>query len=548
MTGVRKVDADGTITTLAGDFREEPAAGTGARRPRPRSWLRKAWQWTRRATSTWLAGNRLRKIDTAGIITRLAGDFRGDGGDGGPAIAAKLNDEGGVAADAAGSVYVADAGNHRVRKVDSSGIITTIAGTGGSGFSGDGGLAAAARLNFPVGVAVDAAGSVYVADTWNHRVRKVDAAGIITTIAGKGLPGDGGDGGPATETRINNPVGVAVDGAGNLFVAETGSNRVRKVDAAGIITTIAGTGEPIDAWAGGPSDQARFLFPSAIALDGAGNLFFVDAMRIWKLDSSGIITVLAGTGESGFGGDGGPAIEARLRSLGGVAVDAAGNVYVVDTGNRRLRKIDTAGTITTVAGTGESGFDGDRGPAIEARLRPLGGVAVDAAGNVYVVDTGNHRLRKIDTAGTITTVAGTGESGFDGDGGPATEARLSTPTEVAADAAGSVYVVDQGRGVVRKIDPATGNISTVFTGVLISSVAVDDTGNMYVGVEGGIGRLDPDSSLWVIAGTGRKSFNGDGDRAAEAELSVSGIAVDRFGSVWFTDPVNRRVRVLDPAR
>ena len=358
----------------------------------------------------------------------------------------------------------------------------TFAGTGEDGFGGDGGPATEAILDSPTGVTVDGAGNLYIADLENHRIRKVDAAGTITTVAGTGESGYGGDGGPATEARLDEPSGITVDGAGNLYIADTWNHRIRKVDAAGTITTVAGTGEtgfggdggPVTGWYGfggdgGPATEAILPYPYGVTVDEAGNLYIADGVnhRIRKVDAAGTITTVAGTGESGwwaggFGGDGGPATEARLDTPTGVTVDGAGNLYIAGFQNHRIRKVDAAGTITTVAGTGEGGFGGDGGPATEARLTWPCRVTVDGAGNLYIADLGNHRIRKVDAAGTITTVAGTGI----GDGWPATEAQLIWPYGVTVDGGGNLYIADTGYNRIRVLTPSvplvldgTGNIA-----------------------------------------------------------------------------------------
>ena len=338
----------------------------------------------------------------------------------------------------------------------------------------------AARLAYPLGVAADGAGNVYIADSDNHRIRKVDSAGVISTIAGSGETGIyrggfSGDGGPATSARLSSPSGVALDGAGNLFIADTYNRRIRKVDSAGVISTVAGTGEFTfgggDRGDGGPAVDAQLATPSGMALDGAGNLFIADTYdhRIRKVDSAGVISTIAGSGETGvfgdggFSGDGGPAVEAELYNPVSVALDGAGNLFIADRYNHRIRKVDSAGVISTVAGSGEAGvlgggFSGDGGPATAARLSSPSGVALDGAGNLFIADKGNHRIRKVDAAGTISTIAGSGETGiyrggFSGDGGPATSARLSSPSGVALDGAGDLFIADTGNDLVRKLTP-----------------------------------------------------------------------------------------------
>ena len=549
---IRKVDAAGTITTVTGSgepgFAGDGGPATDAQLSRPYDVAVDA------AGNLFVAdgfNHRIRKIDTAGTITTVAGTGQqGFWGDGGPAAEAELYLPTGVAVDAAGNLLVADRSNHRIRKVDAAGTITTVAGSGERGFAGDGGPATDAQLQWPFGVAVDAAGNLFVADQWNHRIRKVDAAGTITTVAGNGERGFAGDGGPATEARLSSPCSVAADTAGNLFVCDWSNYRIRKVDAMGTITTFAGTADRTDGWIGGSSDEAKFEFLSSIVVDGAGTLYFADSGsgRIWKLDSSGTIAVVAGSGEPGFAGDGGLATEAQLGGPTGVAVDTAGNVFVADRLNDRIRKVDAAGTITTVAGSGERGFAGDGGSATDAQLSGPTSVAVDAANNVFVADRSNHRIRKVDAAGTITTVAGSGERGFAGDGGPATDAQLYGPTGVAIDAAGNLFVVDSNQNRIRKIDAASGNIETILEseGYPLRAVAVDADGNVYAGGGFRIRMVDSHGEVALIAGTGAGGFWGDGEPAAGAGLSVSGMAVDGSGAVWFTDPNSRRIRVLEP--
>ena len=342
-------------------------------------------------------------------------------------------------------------------------VITTVAGTGGHGFSGDGGPAVQAQLSEPSGVAADGAGNFYIADRYNHRIRKVDSTGTITTIAGSGGDGFGGDGGPAVEARIATVFGVAVDGAGNLYIADGGNERIRKVDSTGTITTVAGSGGDGFGGDGGPAVEAELRNPWGVAVDGAGNLYITDRGndRIRKVDSTGTITTIAGTGERGFSGDGGPAVQAQLSEPLGVAVDGAGNLYFADAGNSRIRKVDSTGTITTIAGSGGGGFSGDGGPAVQAQLNLPLGVAVDAAGSVYIADLWNNRVRKVDSAGVITTIAGTGERGFSGDGGPAPAARLSLPLGVAVDGAGNLYFADSRNERIRKLTPMTGPVTPV---------------------------------------------------------------------------------------
>ena len=231
--------------------------------------------------------------------------------------------------------------NHRIRKVGATGVISTVAGNGTRGYRGDGGPAVAARLRLPTGVALDESGNLYIADTSNHRIRKVDSAGVITTVAGDGTQGFGGDSGAATAAQLNDPYGVALDGSGNLYIADTDNERIRKVDASGVISTVAGDGTYDFSGDGGSAVAARLNVPEGVALDESGNLYIADTYneRIRKVDASGVISTVAGNGTSGFGGDGGPAVAAQLNSPSGVALDGAGNLYVADTYNHRIRKV-----------------------------------------------------------------------------------------------------------------------------------------------------------------------------------------------------------------
>ncbi len=372
---------------------------------------------TARGTLTATLGFDAAGAQSAGewTIETVAGDgTEGFGGDGGAATAAQLGDPEGVALDAAGNLYIADHVNHVIRKVDAAGVISTVAGSGTRGFGGDGGAATAARLYDPHGVALDAAGNLYIADTDNHRIRKVDAAGVISTVAGDGTEGFGGDGGAATAAQLFYPHGVALDAAGNLYIADGGNHVIRKVDAAGVISTVAGSGTRGFGGDGGAATAARLFYPHRVALDAAGNLYIADTVnnRIRKVDAAGVISTVAGSGTRGFGGDGGAATAAQLYYPHGVALDAAGNLYIADGGNHVIRKVDAAGVISTVAGSGTRGFGGDGGAATAAQLRYPEGVALDAAGNLYIADSGNNRIRRLTRAllissGGIVSATGT---------------------------------------------------------------------------------------------------------------------------------------------
>ena len=342
-----------------------------------------------------------------------------------------------------------------------AGTITTVAGTGTPGFSGDGGPAAAAQLSFPAGVAVDSSGSYFIADLGNHRVRKVDPSGVITTVAGTGTAGFSGDGGPATAAELDSPSDVVLDSAGDLFIVDFGDNRVRKIDTSGTITTVAGTGAAGSSGDGGSAASAKLDAPAGLDIDSAGNLFIADYgnNRVRKVSASGTITTVAGTGAAGFSGDGGPATSAKLDAPGDVVV-WAGNLFIADSSNSSIRRVDPSGVISTVAGTGVTGFSGDSGPATSAQLSFPVGLAVDSSGNLFIADYGNNRIREVDLSGTITTVAGTGAAGSSGDGGAAVDADLYAPARVNLDAAGDFFISDLANSRIREVE-ALGSPATV---------------------------------------------------------------------------------------
>ena len=265
-----------------------------------------------------------------------------------------------------------------------------------------------------------------MANGWDW-VRRIDASGIITTFAGTGERGFSGDGGPATEAQLNRPIAVATDGLGNVLVADKGNYRVRKIDPSGVITTFAGNGEPDFSESSGKALDVVIDNPHGVAALPLGDVLFADRFQVWKLDSSGAMSVFAGSGRYGYSGDGGSALQARMKWIRGLAADSSGNVYVADSDNYRVRKIDTAGEISTLAGTGDEGFSGDGGPATRARLGRICEIAADPLGNVYIAESSGYRIRKIDTSRRISTIAGTGERSTSGDGGPASLATLRDP-------------------------------------------------------------------------------------------------------------------------
>ncbi|MEU5313944.1 RICIN domain-containing protein [Streptomyces sp. NPDC021562] len=331
--------------------------------------------------------------------------------------------------------------------------IKTVAGTGAAGFAGDEGSAVSAQLNRPYGIAVDSTGTLYVADYGNHRVRKITTDGRISTIAGTGTAGSGGDGGPAVSAQLNAPREVAVDRAGAVYIADSNNHRIRKVTPDGKIGTVVGTGAAGFRGDGGPATAAQLNLPLGVVVDRAGVLHVADYYnhRVRKVAADGVISTVAGTGTAGSRGDGGPAVAAQLNGMHGLAWGGAGDLYIADCNNHRVRKVTADGVISTVAGTGVAGFGGDDGPAASARLNSPVGVAVDSAGVLYICDYGNHRLRKVTADGVISTVAGTGAPGYGGEGGPAVAAQLNGPRKVALDCVDTLYLTDHLNNRVRKI-------------------------------------------------------------------------------------------------
>jgi uncharacterized protein (TIGR03437 family) len=514
------------------------------------------------------SGNgRVRRVSPNGIIATVVGtglsksSSQTNYGDGGPATQAYLSEPSGLATDAHGNLYIADSSNFEVRVVDSGGIIHTLAGvpslfptlSGNSGPAiGDGGPAINAPLVFPQGVAVDLnTGNVFIADSWNQRIRMVTPAGIISTVAGTGTAGFSGDGGPATAAQLSFPSGLSVDSVGVVYIATEGAMRkftpggnmapvgngeagadvvpdkagnlffaqgdfVREISAGGAVVTVAGSGSSSFYGDGGPAISAQLYAPEGVAVDGGGNLYIADGTNhVRKVAPNGIIVTVAGVGQAGFAGDGGPAISAQLSSPQGLASDAAGNLYVADGGNNRVRKITPLGIISTVAGNGQAGYSGDGGVATSAQLNNPIGVAVDAAGTLYIADTWNYRIRAVSPTGTIRTVAGTGVLGFSGDGGPATGAELAGPSGIAVDSGGNLYIVDS------------------------SILSLMEYSNQR------IRKVDAKGMISTIAGTGAPGYSGGGGPATSAEIYFpEAITVDLAGNLYFLDAGNSALRKI----
>jgi sugar lactone lactonase YvrE len=523
--------------------------------------------------------NRIRRVDHASpyTITTFAGNGKpcanptSGCGDGGAATSAQLSFPEGVAVDAAGLVYIADTKDHRIRVVGTDGKIRAFAGSGGACLDstqkcGDGYPAALANLRLPQAVTPDVSGNIYIADTGDHRIRVVQA-GIISTVIGSGIQGFSGDGGDATKAELDLPGGVYLDSTGNIIVSDTGNQRVRQV-ASGTITTLAGGGLGDNA----DPKSATLAAPYKVFEDASGNVFFADQAnnRIRVFSPGKGVSTVAGTGSAGFSGDNGPATQATLNGPSSVVLDKAGVMYIADTNNLRVRKVDTNGTITTFAGSGlpcnpSTSGCGDGGPATSAALSFPVHAALDGAGNLYIADYYAHKIRKVDTSGIITTVAGTGMAGYNGDTGNGTSVELDHPSSVGADSAGNIYIADQYNNRIRRLDsqgiiqPYALNGNTCLCGdggpALDGSmwnpleVSVDPSANVFI--SGGnakvVQRVDSITGTWgTVAGIAAQpavgGYSGDGGLATKARLASNGTSVDAQGNLYIADFGNNRIR------
>ncbi len=346
----------------------------------------------------------------AQIISTLTGNGQpGDIGDGGKAINAQLRNPFGLTVDSKGNIYIADAGNNVIRKIDTSGVISTVAGKGYffSGYKGDGGAATSAQLNSPSEVTFDSKGNMYIADTYHNVIRKVNTSGIISTVAGNGTQGYTGDGGAATSAELHYPYGVAVDAKGNLYIADRDNHVIRKVNTSGIISTFAGKGTEGFSGDGSAAASAELGLPFGIALDTSGNLYIADYREnnIRKVDTKGIISSVAGNGSYGVSGDGGPATNAFINGPEGIVVDAKGNFYIAEYLNNVIRFVNTSGIISTIAGNGTKGYTGDGGLPTNAQIANPEGIAVDSKGNIYFSDSYNHLVRKMTKGALPVTIS-----------------------------------------------------------------------------------------------------------------------------------------------
>ena len=560
--------------------------------------------------------NRIRKLSPNGTITTIAGNgIAGFSGDGVPALKSSLNFPAGLAFDK-GNLYVADRNNHRIRKIDSKGIISTVAGTGIPECCNDNGLAVEAHLHFPSDIDVDTEGNLYISDRSNNRIRKVNPDGIITTIAGLGKPGYGGDFGPADQALLKYPFGVSHDNKGNFYIADRGNNRVRKIDQRGIITTIAGDGTHSFGGDYGPANQSSLAFPTDVIVDSLGMVYIADRNnnRVRKIDRLGVITTLmglsqtefngdneisaettlhlpfalalngedrllvvdrnhfrvrevrlqssqvetiAGNGTFLFRGDGGPGGGATLDAPSGIAVDSKGNVLFADRLHQRIRRVGSNGILETVIGNGKQGNEGNGRPGIEATLHLPEVLVIDREDNIYLTQrTGNAWIiRKSNAEGIITHFAGNGRQGNTGDGGPAIEASFHTISDIAADGSGNIFIADSINRNIRKVDKngvistiAEANLEGLGTEVHPNGIVVDKAGSIFFSDSGSskVYKIDTNGAITLIAGTGDFGDHGDGGLALEAGLrSPGGLAIGPEGFLYIAEQTTHRIRRVD---
>jgi len=554
--------------------------------------------------------NCVRKIDPKGIITTVAGvGTAGFSGDGGPAAAAQLNLPYGLAVDPNGYLYIADLGNNRVRRVSPAGTIDTYAGRDGQGSSGDGGPATSAQMLSPRNLALDSAGNLYIAEFAGHRVRRVTPDGLMATFAGDGIAGLGGDGGPATMAQLAFPAGLAFDGNGNLYIADSGNERVRQVlptgdivtflgdstavtlltpfalaaDASGDLLvvdatsvvhefttagkwiTFAGTNEPGFSGDGGPATAAQLAQSLDLSIDPSGNLYIADQRRVREVNPKGLIATVAGADYLYGIGDGGPATAAELYLPSSAALDAAGDLYIADTGTSRIRQVSSSGAIATVAGTGAASPGGEATPALTTALMTPTGVAVDQFGNLLIVETGAHRVRQVAGDGLIRTIVGTGAAGLGPDLLPPTQTQLRAPRGICLDGAGNLYIADTGNHRVLLV-PAQGVVSTAAGNGAPgmagdggpaplaelnqpTACALDSAGDLYIAdtYNHRIRKVDTTGAITTVAGTGAAGESGDEGPAQAASLNTPrGVAVDDNGNIYISDTGNNCIRQVTP--
>jgi hypothetical protein len=487
----------------------------------------------------------MRPVGTNWVVTTLAGLAGSLGSADGTGSAARFNNPGGVAVDSSGNLYVADAGNSTIREITPVGtnwVVTTLAGLAGSPGSADG-TNSAAQFNQPYGLEVDSAGNVYVADTYNDTIRKVTLVGtnwVVTTLAGLGSVTGSADG-TGSAARFNHPFGVAVDSAGNLYVADSWNSTIRKVTLVGtnwVVTTLAGLAGSFGS-NDGTGSAARFDYPIEVAVDSATNLYVGDwgnstIRKVTPVGASWEVTTLAGSAGT-YGSADGTNSAAQFNHPWGVAVDSATNLYVGDWGNDTIRKVTPVGAnwvVTTLAGRATGSVGSADGTGSAARFDYPAGVAVDSAGNVYVADDYNSTIRKVTSAGVVTTLA----TGF------------HYPWGVAVDTNGNVYVGDQLNDAIRKVTPA-GEVTTLATGFNDpSGVAVDSAGNVYVAdsYNDTVRKVTPAGVVTTLAGLAGNAGSADGTGSAARFDNPTGVAVDSAGNVYVADEGNSTIRKVTP--
>ena len=524
---------------------------------------------------------RVRKLvlSTDTISTYAGTGTAGYNGDNILATAADLYYPSGLAIDSAGDLFIADQDNYRIREVTfSTGIITTVAGDGKDGFTGDGGLATSAEISqVYTGVAVNSAGTVVtIGDAGsNERIRQFTVGGDITTIAGTGVAGFSGDGGAATSAEIHTPEGIAIATSGIIYFADFSNNRIRAFTVGGDINTVAGNGNATfpTLVSGVPPSGVVLNDPVDVLEDPSGNVFvseYTNCIVRELVKATGVVNIFAGTvaanattGTCGFSGEGGPATSAALGNAQGLARDSSGNIYIADSSNCVVWEVSAnTGDISLFAGVTpkDCGYSGDDGPATSAKLDVPAGLFIDSLNNLYIADSGNNRIREV-TSGTINTIAGDGTAGYIGDGDPATIAELHDPTGVAADSAGNVYIADYDNCVVREVTAATGIISTIAgNGVCGNNgdgpagehelnnparVYLDANDNLFIAERSGqrVRWVSPAGLMTTIAGNGTAGLFGDGGPALSGEFDYPfGIAQDASGDFLIADYDNLRVR------
>ena len=546
---IRKISRTGVVSTLAGSESEGNTDSTSvnARFAYPHD---VAVDASGNVYVTDRGNHKIRKISPSGVVSTLAGSGS-EGSNDGTGANASFYFPNGVAVDTSGNVYVADTNNHKIRKISPSCVVETFAGSGFQGRTN--GAGTCASLSYPTSVALDAIGNVYVADSGNHKIRRISPSGMVSTFAGSGS--EGSTDGTGTGASFRSPTGVAVDASGNVYVADYYNHKIRKISPTGVVSTLAGSESEGDT--DGTSANARFAYPHDVAVDASGNVYVADRgnHKIRKISPTGVVSTLAGSGSQGSAD--GTGRSASFYYPTGVAVDTGGDVYVADTSSNKIRKISPAGVVSTLAGAARAGNSDGTGSS--ASFSYPTGVAVDTGGNVYVADSGNHKIRRISPAGVVSTLAGSGSQGSND--ALSTSARFYNPTGVAVDASGNVYVGDADNhkireislnGIVETLAGSGSKGSTDGAGTRGSfshpySVALDAIGNVYVADSGNhkIHRISPSGMVSTLAGSGAQG-NSDGTGSSASFSYPTGIAVDTGGNVYVADSGNHKIRKISP--